>query len=855
MILVPEPWMKYFAVLSICLLLIVIIKNLSSVAKNWKYVITVVPLILVYINSNFKTHPLNVHNTLEALQVIPIYYNFYNFPTYFWILLLFYNILELLLPNSLTGYIVLMVERTVKAAKVYIKFCIKYIKFRIKFLRKKEIYSIQTNIRNSERPILDKDEDWIGSNELAREFYESYINGKFDNQKNTIIILNAINGMGKSSFINLLKNIIIQENNTFKKALHQIEVIQFSVPMLLAECDINNSKDVLSRFLEMLKQELKNTANYDLFKYIVKGYASNKFGVDIKNLSSQRFENFLDEARGQKQYNLLIIEDLDQVASKDELKHIIKFLWHIKALPNMITILPMKADLLWESISDVELSASSCLNNSIHYHKLIDVEYNFTKRIRNKQVEIIWGTGNKLYKKDEELINIEVHPDSLIYEARSDSLETDKLYIDNICIRFNKQKIMINDLPKHDQEKINRFKINSLCSPNSSIKYDELLFLPFSMLNFWQNTTIYPSILHENLFKTIIFNILVDFNISLRETKKIINFFDENYLILRNKNIFDVLVYSIIEIRYKFKLNKFQLSKSEKLTMLDHLKNRILYLDNKNEKMNYNIFPSEIRKLLYYTSDQLIIDKHSSRGLFDYSNNFGCYGSKEGFKFPNNMNGATRFLMLLNSNNRKALSSKLNQLLWMFYHRFLILNNNSEDCILLIPSNTFYRLSCLKFFEDTSNYEQEMSEIEIIHCFMSNSNAISFIIFFIGSYKEITHNNIRNKPLDYINWLAKNISKAIKLLFRDGLTPFNQLFWDNLFNIVIDSGDVENPYIGVFDNLLEYRKENNSFVTTNEQSNKLQCENIWIKIGRDHFEKLEITLRDFKGNLNYIMSL
>jgi hypothetical protein len=786
--------------------------------------------------------------------------------------------LELSLPFSITGLFILRLEALalkVQYAFIWLCSCLYNI------LRVESKGGSNLNIMLDDRPLYNEEDDKLGfvskngAKGIVDDFYEICINEKFVAEKNTIIILDSLYRIGKSSFLNLLHNKIKKINNT----LHgiktgKIKEIKFSATTLLADCDTGNEVNVLYKFLDTIKQELRGTANYELFKYIIKGYFKNKLSIDFTSLGNNNFQELLKLVRGKRQKIILIIEDLDRVRNSD-LKHVIKFLWHIKDLPYIVTILPAQAQILCFNIdldsTDYQPQKQSAkayhLNNktvlpsySQNYHKLIDDVYYLTDKVRHMQVKWLWSTENELYNKDDDEILIEVHNNDEVKNmsgyANPDIVNQGRLYIDNGYIVFNGQRIRISDLSQEDQHQVIKIK-NS-----KDINFSELLFLPLKMLNFWQNTTIYPHRRHELLFKTILLNILNRFQVNTTEIKKIIKLFKSNYKDFKDKNISDVIVYCLIEVRYKFYLMDIIITPNYEVSTLNLIKNSVLNVYSPMD-IDYKSLPKQINNLLEYTSSHhkifpSINNTKNYYGLFDF------YYHDAGILWSNNSNGelnipyelqsngARNFMKAIFYNIHMSCPTKCQYLLFMFYHYWLVLNNkysiSEKDNV-----NTLYKLTALKFFEENPNYEHEMTDIEIESCF-SNSSGIIFAILYIANYHELRMLRVEYLK-NYEIWMAKNIRKVLTLI-QDIKSPLHQSYIDLLFyTFIIKTCEIKGDYYKewcLFTELL-YRDENGAWKyhhsllgnhTIYMQLNTINCS-----------ENLEITMEQFVQNINKIHEL
>ena len=859
----------YFIALTISLLIIVIAKNLINILNNWKYLIILTPLLLLYISQKQVTL---VCFSLDSCLIIK------QFSLLWFISIFTYSILELLLPSSLTGWLVLNLDILIARIRHLVECLIHWLCKELSMLNKKN--RIDMDIMLDDRSIFDEKNDKLGfvakngSNGLVDEFYDTCINKKFVAEKNTIIILDSLYRIGKSSFLNLLHNKITIINNTWYGIKSgKIKEIKFSATTLLADCDKDNDIGVLYKFLDAIKQELRGTANYELFKFIIKGYFKSKFGLDFANLGNNNFQELLKSVKKRHQKIILIIEDLDRVKEND-LQHVIKFLWHIKNLPYMVTILPAQAHILCFNIDIDNTSHQTYQKQDIenidnekilpsysqNYHKLIDDVYHLTDKVRHMQVKWLWGINNELYDKADDEISVEVRNGNEVKNmngyANPDYVNQDILYIDDECIKFNGQQIIINNLPIDDIDKVAKIK------KNRTVNYKELLFLPLRMLNFWQNTTIYQNWRHEQFFYSIILNILYRFQVNTSEIKKTIKIFKNNYQLFKSKNIFDVLIYSLIEIRYEFYLQDTLITSTHETSILNFIRNAILDIDCRYVNFDYKSLPIEIINLLEYTSSYskifTTINKNTS-GLFDLNyQSKGLLWSNNNDSERNILRNDARSFMNYIFNNIFIHHTKYEYMFFIFYNYWLVLNNGFTQFGENININTMYKLTALKFFEENSDYEYEMTDMDIKYCF-SSFNAIYFAMLYIVNYHKLFwHDEFPHQDdhlYNYKIWMTKNIRKVFTLIEDRIPNSLSNIYEQLRYTFIVKDCEIDNrryPECCLFRDIIN-RVSDKIWEIRHPQLNQ---HTIYMKIGIDkHYENLEITVQQFIDNMNKIYEL
>lgn len=878
----------YFIALTISLLIIVIAKNLMNIFNNWKYLILIVPLIVLYISQKQVTL-LVCSFSLDSCLIIK------QFNSIWFIFIFIYSLSELLLPVSLTGWLILKLDILIARIRHICEYLIHFLCKNSNRHNRKN--STDRDIIFDDRSISDEKDDQLGfvdkngSTGLVNEFYEICINKRFVAEKNTIIILDSLYRIGKSSFLNLLHNKIKIFNNTWAGVKSgKIKEIKFSATTLLADCDKDNDISILYKFLDAIKQELRGTANYELFKFIIKGYFKSKFGFEFANLGNNNFQGLLKSVKKHHQKIILIIEDLDRVKD-NELQHVIKFLWHIKDLPYMVTILPAQAHILCFNLdidninhqNDQNQNRDNTDNEKIlpsysqTYHKLIDDVYHLTDKVRHMQVKWLWGINNQLYDKSDDEILIKVHTGNKVKKlgafANSDYVNQNILYIDDECLKFNGQEIVINNLSTNDIAKIVKIK------GNNTVKYNELLFLPLRMINFWQNTTIYQNWRHEQLFYSIIFNILSRFQVNTSEIKKAIKIFKNHYQQFKSKNIFDVLIYLLIEIRYEFYLQDILSTPDYENSFLKFLRNAILDIDYISRALdfNYKSLPIEIINLLEYTSSYSKVFTIGNRGIERSTGLFNYSDLNKALKWSNNQNNeenisyslirndARGFMDYLAHNIHPFYPNKCQYLLFMFYHSWLVLDNGFSALGENICINTLYKLTSLRFFDETPNYEYEMTDMEIGYCF-SNFNAIFFAILYIATYDELIRLE-QHYLKNYKIWMTKNIRKLFNMIHLLEHNPpsipypkhhslyqvWMELHLNKIF--IIKDCNIDGIIYKeccLFMDIINIRNDG-VWGTIYPQFNQYI---IYMKVGIDkHYEDLKITVQQFINNINKVYEL
>lgn len=213
--------------------------------------------------------------------------------------------------------------------------------------------SFCVNMNSIEMPIYTNRFDLLDIFGEVVQFFNNYVEKLFHPRQNSVILLDGEFGIGKSSFINLLNEYI---QNSF-----------LSQHRFLCRDDISVIKISALKFISLDKSESDDTKLRDFANYINNQLLSTerKFfsnflnsleetsvklgGIEFKLVNFIQSEKSLDKFSLNKY--LLIIEDMDRLGDRD-LRILIRILFLIHDMPNIVTILPLSKDMLLKATRD-----------------------------------------------------------------------------------------------------------------------------------------------------------------------------------------------------------------------------------------------------------------------------------------------------------------------------------------------------------------------------------------------------------------------------------------------------------------------------------------------------------------------
>ena len=224
-----------------------------------------------------------------------------------------------------------------------------------------------------EQPITIESEDIIGFNLLRSLFYYNYISYNFSPIVNRIIILDGVRGVGKTSFLNLLKNKIhgYEKSNckTFKQYISggYINLVQLSLmPLIASTGDVD-----LRKVLQYLADNLYGDESLYLRRLLSVFNSNNKLNLENIKETLGINDNILQlrkHIKRSEQKNIIIIEDIDRL-DDNKLREAVKFLWFIYELPFTITILPGDDARIRKAINFAN-SESQNTDEAVEYNEL-----------------------------------------------------------------------------------------------------------------------------------------------------------------------------------------------------------------------------------------------------------------------------------------------------------------------------------------------------------------------------------------------------------------------------------------------------------------------------------------------------
>ncbi len=772
----------------ISLFFIIIVKNFSVIFKqNWTYslIITLIAMVMITKTPAFhtlipiinkKSYCYSLAQTYKLLfgkETIPWHFNhLYQWGIFTWLAL------ELLLLFSIYGFLVYILQQIIFVLKYYLNAI---------FLLIKSQFSPSTsnlNNINDDVPITNSKNDLLGFNELTKEFYTQYIASNLNKSQNTVIILDSIFRIGKTSFLNLLHEKIEESNIKIFAKPHHIHTVKFSAMTVLAQCE-DNKNTIIATFINFLYQQLQDTGVDKFLRHISNSYTEKLTNTNMEkfNKEHQTLEGISKKIQDKHQTIVLIIEDLDRLTTI-QLFYILTFLYHIKECPRIITILPAEVQKIYSALENHNTQDNdenkgdrnnddSDTPHAIHeYHKLIDDTYDLTARVRNRQVELLWGEDNKCYKKESDEIIIAKKE---IKNAKE--IKDHFLYIDDQKIFFNNQEININNLPIDDREKVKKLQ------NENTVKYQALLFLPLKMLNFWQNTTIFPSKNHAQLFHPALLQIITKFNVTTSEIKKTIQLFqdDKRYQKIKNIHIVDIFIYSIIKTRYAPRIHLLGLDNNFMTTLFKTICMRTTMEITESinpHKLNTNL-PQEFMQLLrnttwqgdiffdtkYSFSTMLFINPSmdflhpfNNHGLYNCSNNENIIYDPDDFqltKLP--LRSYVQWLFYTWYASNKSPTPETNRIpFWRFilFYNWLLLDANS--------TNLLYKLTILQFFK---NQDFKTSWSDAHYSAFFTASGINFLMILI-----VAHGVLQRDDIYYKNIIANII---VKMVHHDNPSFFN----------------------------------------------------------------------------------
>lgn len=468
-----------------------------------------------------------------------------------------------------------------------------------------------------EKPITSPHEDLFAFNILSAHFYYNRILHRFDPNINSIIIIDSLRGMGKTSFLNLLEMRVYgktyrveNKRKLFSRVMSkkQINVVKFSVLPLLP-FDLSDNNTTADIFISRLINYISNTLSVSEAEYLKAIVASTKYitdKFDIKEfiLRVGKDDKFLQLKKHLKllQYkNILIIEDIDRLP-EPLLKIFAQALWYIYELPFTITLLPCNAKQLRDVIN---------LNNAVTTYLELE-EYKLLKPdfslIENLYIYLSHYAVSQLYDNFDN------------YGVKNDYIQLVEM------VKNNNSGEVKNDWVKHLYDNL------CLNRSNGSPLYANMV-------------TNNPNISFKNSLIEDLSAVFERYQISIREFKSI--FLNINI----NSNLFVIqqFIFYIIEYRYKHlpgimeylnqydtwgnylknrhlslhrdRINNFYLRNKQKVKFSDNIKNIIHDLEvypnislAVNSVNNVNIYINAIFGLMsqysIYNDDQNINNAH-----------------------------------------------------------------------------------------------------------------------------------------------------------------------------------------------------------------------------------------------------
>lgn len=235
-----------------------------------------------------------------------------------------------------------------------------------------KLKSLKSNFNVSqdmlEMPIYSSTNDNLLIDGEVESFYHDHIKSSFHSKQNVVILLNGEFGVGKSSFINLLIEKIQGSQNDYTFLCNEdISIIKISALKFISFSTTDSDDSKLKEFANYISSHFLSSEKKIFSSFFNSLKEANlKFGgVELK------LENIFKINVSQSNFSLnkylLIIEDIDRL-NKENLTALIKILYLIHDIPNLVTILPLSK----QTINDID-------NDNLGIQKFINLTENMPR--------------------------------------------------------------------------------------------------------------------------------------------------------------------------------------------------------------------------------------------------------------------------------------------------------------------------------------------------------------------------------------------------------------------------------------------------------------------------------------------